>query len=80
MEICYQIEEKINSKVGKGGKVSDLFRGVDNIFQLAFRTGDVWKLIDEIFSMWEDIAIKNQRVKKSKPLICSNNKSTPEMK
>lgn len=30
--------------------------------------------------MWEDIAIKNQRVKKSKPLICSNNKSAPEMK
>ena len=47
---------------------------------MAFRTSDVWKLIDEIFSMWEDIAFENQRVKKSKPLICSNNKSTPELK
>ena len=80
MEIGYQIEEKINSKGGKGGKFSDLFRGVDNIFQLAFRTGDIWRLIDEIFGMWEDIAIKNQKVKKSKPLICSNSKSGPEMK
>ena len=51
MEISYSIEEKINSKGRKCGKFSDLFRGVDNIFQLAFRTGDVWKLIDEIFSM-----------------------------
>lgn len=30
--------------------------------------------------MWEDIAIKNQRVKKSKPLICGNSKSALEMK
>ena len=80
MEIGYQIEEKTNSKGGKSNKNSDLFRVVDNIFQLAFRTGDVWKLIDEIFSMWEDIGIKNQRVKKSKPLICSNSKSAPELK
>ena len=47
---------------------------------MAFRAGDVWKLIDEIFGKWEDIGIKNQRVKKSKPLICSSSKSTPEMK
>jgi len=59
MEIGYQIEEKTNSKGGKCSKHSDLFRGVDNIFQLEFRTGDVWRLIDENFSMWEDIAIKN---------------------
>lgn len=38
MEIGYQIEEKTNSKGGKGNKNSDLFRGVYNIFQLAFRT------------------------------------------
>ena len=80
MEIGYQIEEKTNSKGGKGSRYSDLFRGIDNIFQLAFRTRDIWNLIDDIFSMWEDIGIKNQRVKKSKPLICSNNKSAPELK
>jgi len=79
MEIGYQIEEKTNSKGGKGNKNSDLFRGVDNIFQFVFRNGDVWKLIDEIFSIWEYIAIKNQRVKKSK-LICSNSKSAPKMR
>ena len=80
MEIGYQIEEKTNSKGGKWNKHSDLFRGVDNIFQLAFRTGDVWRLIDEIFGMWEDIAIKNQKVKKSKSFICGNSKLAPEMK
>ena len=47
---------------------------------MAFRTGDIWNLIDDIFSMWEDIGIKNQRVKMSKPLICSNSKSTLELK
>ena len=77
MEIGYQIEEKINSK---GAKVSDLFRGVDNIFQLEFRTGEIWDLINEISSMRENIGIKNQKVKRSKPLICSNNKSGLEMK
>jgi len=57
MEIGYQIVEKINSK---GSKVnSDIFRSIDNIFQLAFRTGDIWELINEIFSMWENIGIKN---------------------
>ena len=59
MEIGYQIEEKPNSKGGKHNLPNDIFRGADNIFQLAFRIGDVWKLIDEIFSMWEDIVIKN---------------------
>ena len=53
MEIGYPIEEKINSKDGKGDKFSDLFRGVDNIFQLEFRTGEIWELINEIFSIWE---------------------------
>ena len=30
--------------------------------------------------MWENIGIKNQKVKRSKPLICSNTKSGSEMK
>ena len=78
MEIGYQIKEKLNSK---GVKVnSDIFRSIDNIFQLAFRTGEICELINEIFSMWENIGIKNQKVKRSKPLICSNSKSSLEMK
>ena len=48
MEIGYQIEEKINSK---GGKVHyNIFRGIDNIFQLTLRIGEIWELINEIFS------------------------------
>ena len=39
MEIGYQIEEKINSKDDRVN--TDLFRGIDNIFQLAFRTGEI---------------------------------------
>ena len=80
MGIGYQIEEKTNSKGGKGNKNSDLFIGLDNIYQLEFRTGYVWRLIDEIFSMWEDISIKTQKVKKSKPLICGDSKSGPDLK
>lgn len=57
MEISYQIKEKINSK---GGKVHyDLFKGIDNIFQFEFRTREIWKFINEIFSIWENICIKN---------------------
>ena len=78
MEIGYQIEEKINSK---GSKVhSDKFKSINNIFQLEFRIREIWELINYIFSMWENIGIKNQKVKSSKPLICSNSKSGPEMK
>ena len=41
METCYQIEDKINSK---GAKVhSNIFKGMDNIFQLAFRTREIWE-------------------------------------
>jgi len=47
---------------------------------LEFRTGHIWELIDEIFDMWENIAIKNQKVKKSKPIICTNSKTGPKMK
>jgi len=78
MEIGYQIEEKIKSK----GNIinTHIFRGIDNFFQLAFRTGEIWELINGIFNMWENIGIKNQKVKRSKPLICSNSKSGPEIK
>ena len=78
METSYQIDEKINGKDGRNA--SSIFRSMDNIFQLAFRTGEVWDLIDEIFDQWENISIKNQKVRKSKPIICTNSKGSPEMK
>ena len=53
---------------------------MDNIFQLEFRTGEIWELTNHIFELWENVGIKSQKVKKSKPLICSNSKSGPKMK
>ena len=77
METGYQIDEKKE----KDGKMNtNLFGGIDNIFQLAFRTGEVCYLIDEIFNRWENISIKNQKVRKSKPIICTNSKGGLEMK
>ena len=78
MEIGYQNEEKISLK---GGKLNqEIFRGMDNICQLEFITREIWELIDQIFELWENVGIKSQKVKKSKPLICSNSKSGPKMK
>jgi hypothetical protein len=37
-------------------------------------------LIDEIFALWENISIKNQRVKKAKLLICGTSKTSPDIK
>ena len=68
MEIRFPLDdENTKEKYRKG---SDIFRVVDNYFQLGFGTRQVWDLIDEIFTPWENISIKNQRVKKAKPLIC----------
>ena len=64
---------KIQKK--KNHKGSDIFKVVDSFFQLRFRTGQVWDLIDEIFTLWENVSIKNQRVKKDKPLICGTSKT-----
>lgn len=48
METGYQIEDKINSK---GGKLnSQLFKGMDKIFHLVFRTCEIQELIDEILT------------------------------
>ena len=38
------------------------------------------KSIQKVEKATKIVSIKNQRVKKSKPLICKNNKSAPEMK
>ena len=70
-------DENTKEKYRKG---SDIFRSVDNYFQLGFRIGQVWDLIDEIFTLWENISIKNQRVNKAKPLICGTHKTGPDIK
>jgi hypothetical protein len=47
MEIRFPLDdENTKEKYRKG---SDIFRVLDNYFQLGFRTGQVWDLIDEIF-------------------------------
>ena len=50
----------------KNAKGSDAFISVDGYFQLAFRVGKTWDLVEEIFIMWENIRIKNKKVKKVK--------------
>ena len=51
MEKGSQIEDRIQSK---GGKVnSEIFKGIYKIFQLAFKTREIWELIDDIFEIWE---------------------------
>ena len=37
-------------------------------------------MIDDIFTLWENVGIKNQRVKKAKPLICGTSKTSPVIK
>ena len=49
MEIGFPLDDE-NAKE-KNHKGSDIFRVVDNYFQLGFRTGHVWDLIDEIFTL-----------------------------
>lgn len=78
METGYQINEKIKEKNGKMN--TNIFRSMDNIFQLEFRTQEIWDLIDDIFERWENISIKNQKVKRRKLIICTNCKIGPEMK
>ena len=64
----------------KGVKESDLFRDMDNYFQLGFKIGQTCDLIDEIFSLWENIGIKNQKVKKNKFLVGNICKTGLKMK
>ena len=61
MEIGFLIKEDDVKQNGLKG--SDAFRAVDNYFQLEFRMGPIWDLIEEIFNMWDNIGIKNQKVK-----------------
>jgi hypothetical protein len=37
-------------------------------------------LINEILTLWKNVGIKNQRVKKAKPLICGTSKTNPDIK
>ena len=54
-------EDNVKQKNTKG---SDAFRVVDGYFQLEFRVGKTWDLIEDIFSMWDNIGIKEHKVKK----------------
>ena len=42
--------------------------------------GPIWDFIDEIFSMWENIGIKNQKVKKIKEGAWSRSQGGPDVK
>ena len=64
----------------KGLKGSDAFRVVDNYFQLAFRMGPIWDLIDNIFNTWENIGIKNQKLKKINASAWSSGQGGPGVK
>jgi hypothetical protein len=78
MEIGFPIDEE-SVKV-KNRKGSDAFRVVDNYFQLGFKNGQISDLEDDIFNLWENISIENQKVRKYKPLIGSTSKTCPEIK
>ena len=60
-QCCMEIRFSLNdeNKKEKYREGSDIFRYVDNYFQLGFRTRHVWDLIDEIFTLWKNISIKN---------------------
>jgi hypothetical protein len=50
-------------------KDSEVINGHDNMYQLAFRTGNVWALIAKIFEKWENVQVKGQidKTLKKKP-------------
>ena len=70
MEIGFPIKE--NDVKHKGLKGSDALRAVDNDLQLEFRMGPIWNLIEEIFNMWDNAGIKNQKVNKIKGVSWSS--------
>ena len=47
---------------------------------MAFRVRKTWDLVEDIFSMWENISIRNQKVKKSKVVPWTGGKSSPKVK
>ena len=70
MEIGFPIiEDDVKQKGLKGNYA---FRVVDNYFQLEFRMGPIWDLIEQIFNMWDNIGIKIQKVKKIKAVAWSS--------
>ena len=81
-QCCMEIE--FPSSEGKASqkcvKESDLFRGMDNYFQLGFKIGHTCDIIDEIFILWENVGIKNQKIKKNKNLVSNIGKTSPKMK
>eukprot|EP01018_Ginkgo_biloba_P036654 Gb_17912 [translate_table: standard] len=49
--------------------------------ELAWHTGYVWDIIDNIFSMWDEFNVKGQKIKKMKKDLysCSSSKSIPTL-
>ena len=78
MEIGFSINE--DDVKQKGLKGSDAFIAIDNCFQLAFRMGPIWELIEEIFNTWDNIGIKNQKVNKIKVVAWSSGQGGPDIK
>ena len=78
MEVGFPIKE--DDVKQKGLKGSDAFRAVDNYFQLEFRMGPIWDLIEYIFNSWDNIDIKNQKVKKIKAAARSSSQGGPDVK
>ena len=70
-------EDNVKQKNAKG---SDAIIVVDGYFQLEFRVGKTWDLIEDIFSMWDNIDIKNQKVKKIKVFAWSSSQGGPGIK
>ena len=78
MEIGFPIKE--DDVKHKGLKGNYAFRVVHNYFQLAFGMGPIWDLIEDIFNMWDNIGIKNQKGKKIKAIAWSSDQRGPNVK
>lgn len=55
-EVCKKIGLRIEES-----KLADSLRWHDNLFQIAFRDGEIWDLQEKIFSKWERWEIKGQK-------------------
>eukprot|EP01018_Ginkgo_biloba_P013093 Gb_10123 [translate_table: standard] len=79
LQCCMEVGIVIHEKDTK--RKSDMLRAVDSQFQLAWHTGYVWDIIDNIFSMWDEFKVKGQKMKKMKKDLysCSSSKSIPTL-
>ena len=78
LEIGFPIKE--DNEKGKNRRESHAFSVVYGYFRFSFRMGKIWNLIDDIFSLWENIGIKNKKVKKSKSNPWGTSKTSLDVK